>query len=324
MAPEQARGDQVDQRADLYSLGILLYQMLVGMVPFDGDNHVEILIKHIREEPRGLAERRPDLVIPAEVEDLVMKLLAKNREDRPQSTEVVIREVEGMLGALDPLFRKVVTREDAIKVGLEIALAPATRHDTRVSVSGVAGGPTMGPHFDETLGTASAVPEPRRPGVGRWVFLALTVFVVASAGLVWAVEPLPARFIQFGSMESVDQQVSPLKEIAAKEVVLTVASDPAGAQVFEESRLVGKTPFVRRSPRGAPSVELTFRHQGYEEVIRSYDFDGDGTFTVKLPRIVVPLPAPTPRKPSTRAEEPGDEPFDFKPGRVKSTKDSPY
>ncbi|MEC9071706.1 MAG: PEGA domain-containing protein, partial [Myxococcota bacterium] len=222
---------------------------------------------------------------------------------------------------LDHLFRKVVTREDAIKVGLEIALSPATRHDTRVSVSGVAGQATMGPHFDETLGGAPALQEVR-PRTGRCISLAVVGLLGLLGGLVWAVEPLPTRYTQFGSMDSVADQVTSLKEVAAKEVVLTVASDPAGAAVLQGGQEVGKTPFVKRSPRGAPSLELTFRHKGYEDVTRSYDFDKDGTFTVKLPRILPPTPPPV-AKPKTQ-DKPDKNPYDFQPGRVKSTKDSPY
>src|SRR5690348_18469292 len=78
LSPEQARGGDVDQRSDLYSLGVLMYELLTGTVPFTGDTPVEIAMKHLSQLPEPPSSRRPDL--PHELDLLVMRALAKDPE----------------------------------------------------------------------------------------------------------------------------------------------------------------------------------------------------------------------------------------------------
>ena len=80
MAPEQARGEKVDGRADLFSLGAVLYQMSTGVRPFSGVNTMSILSSLALDTPSAPRERNAK--VPAAVSDLVMKLLAKNPDDR--------------------------------------------------------------------------------------------------------------------------------------------------------------------------------------------------------------------------------------------------
>jgi len=138
-------------------------------------------------------------------------------------------------------------------------------------------------------------------------------------------QPLPARHAGFQALASASSLVEPVTALEVHEVVLTVSSDPPGAEVFEGSEKLGITPFVKRSTKGAPSIELTFRKEGRKDVLRSFDFDRDSAFVVKLPPLHVPKPPPLsrPGKPTKAPKKAGD-PYDFEPGRVKSTKDSPY
>ncbi|WP_085528960.1 Stk1 family PASTA domain-containing Ser/Thr kinase [Kocuria massiliensis] len=85
ISPEQARGETVDERSDLYAVGCLLYQMLAGRPPFEGDSSVDIVGKHLRETPAPPSEFRKD-ISPA-LDALVLKALEKNRADRFQSAE---------------------------------------------------------------------------------------------------------------------------------------------------------------------------------------------------------------------------------------------
>jgi serine/threonine-protein kinase len=82
MAPEQAEGEKLDGRTDVYALGVILYQLVCGEVPFKSSNFVALLTKQVSEEPTPPRDRRPDLEIPPGLELVIMKCLAKHREDR--------------------------------------------------------------------------------------------------------------------------------------------------------------------------------------------------------------------------------------------------
>ncbi len=81
MAPEQIKGDDVDGRADIYSLGVMMYEMLSGRQPFCGDSAVNILYQHLEGKAPPLSELVPD--VPAEVEQCVACFMARHREERP-------------------------------------------------------------------------------------------------------------------------------------------------------------------------------------------------------------------------------------------------
>lgn len=95
ISPEQAQGRPADPRSDLYSLGIVLYEMLTGKVPFNGDNPVAVAYKQVREDPLAPSLINPD--ISAELEAVVMKALAKNPENRYQSALEMRSDLERCL-----------------------------------------------------------------------------------------------------------------------------------------------------------------------------------------------------------------------------------
>ncbi|MEZ4414222.1 MAG: protein kinase [Gemmatimonadota bacterium] len=88
MSPEQARGKPVTPASDLYALGVLLYEMLSGEVPFQGEDAVAIAIQHIQQEPPSLAERAPGT--PAELVAVVSRLMAKDPEQRYATADALI------------------------------------------------------------------------------------------------------------------------------------------------------------------------------------------------------------------------------------------
>src|SRR6266404_7128953 len=85
LSPEQARGAPVDQRSDVYSVGIVLYEMLTGTVPFTGDTPLEIAMKHLSEVPVPPSELRDD--VPDDLDLVVLRALAKDPEDRYQTAD---------------------------------------------------------------------------------------------------------------------------------------------------------------------------------------------------------------------------------------------
>src|SRR5881396_3512620 len=85
LSPEQARGSPVDQRSDVYSVGIVLYEMLTGKVPFTGETPLEIAMKHLSEVPVPPSELRDD--VPDDLDLVVLRALAKDPEDRYQTAE---------------------------------------------------------------------------------------------------------------------------------------------------------------------------------------------------------------------------------------------
>jgi eukaryotic-like serine/threonine-protein kinase len=91
LSPEQARGAAVDPRSDLYSLGIVLYEMLTGHVPFTGDTPVEIAMKHLSMVPEPPSDLRPE--VPHALDAVVMRALAKDPEQRYESAEEMDAEL---------------------------------------------------------------------------------------------------------------------------------------------------------------------------------------------------------------------------------------
>src|SRR5437868_1919935 len=96
VSPEQARDEQPDPRSDVYSLGILLYLMLTGQVPFHASSAAEVLVKQLNDKPVPPRERRPDLNIDPDLEALVTKCLAKQRDERVQSMDELLQGLTQM------------------------------------------------------------------------------------------------------------------------------------------------------------------------------------------------------------------------------------
>lgn len=90
-SPEQARGAYVDERSDIYSLGIVLYEMLTGQVPFDGETAVEVALKHMNEPMVPPSRLNPD--IPQDLEDIVMKATAKLQTARYATADDMITDI---------------------------------------------------------------------------------------------------------------------------------------------------------------------------------------------------------------------------------------
>jgi tetratricopeptide (TPR) repeat protein len=118
MAPEQVEGKPVDGRADIYALGVVLYEMLTGELPFDGDSPISIALKRVEEPPRRIETLRGDLSLPTRT--LVHRCLERDPELRFQTAEELLAGLEGT----QPTPRRLrLLRRWAASVGVGILLA---------------------------------------------------------------------------------------------------------------------------------------------------------------------------------------------------------
>ncbi|TWD80653.1 serine/threonine-protein kinase [Kribbella amoyensis] len=122
LSPEQARGETVDARSDLYSTGCLLYELLTGRPPFVGESPVSVAYQHVREQPAPPSSFDPD--IPPEVDAVVLKALAKNREDRYQSASEMRQDIHRVLSGQQVTAPMAAVAETRAMAGTAVAAAP--------------------------------------------------------------------------------------------------------------------------------------------------------------------------------------------------------
>jgi TolB-like protein/Tfp pilus assembly protein PilF/predicted Ser/Thr protein kinase len=129
MSPEQVEGKETDGRSDIYSLGVVLYEMLTGRVPFDGETPFVIGIKHKSETPRDPRELNPQ--IPVGLSRLILKCLEKDREKRYQSADDVFAELSAIEKGIPaaerivPKRKPFTSKEITVTFGLKKVLLPA-------------------------------------------------------------------------------------------------------------------------------------------------------------------------------------------------------
>ena len=92
ISPEQARGEVTDEKSDIYSVGVMLYEMLTGVKPFDGDNPVSIALKHMQTKPKKMTEINSS--IPEGLEEITMKAMQKEPSERYQTAGEMIKDIE--------------------------------------------------------------------------------------------------------------------------------------------------------------------------------------------------------------------------------------
>jgi eukaryotic-like serine/threonine-protein kinase len=128
LSPEQARGSPVDQTSDLYSVGVVLFEMLTGQVPFTGDTPLEIAMKHLSEVPTPPSELRPE--VPHDLDLVVLRALAKDPADRYESAEEMSADLKRVLDGL-PVGEETANAATAVLSGSGVLAAAPTSVITR-------------------------------------------------------------------------------------------------------------------------------------------------------------------------------------------------
>ncbi|AGP42236.1 serine/threonine-protein kinase [Sorangium cellulosum] len=272
MSPEQISHGKVDLRTDVYSLGVIVYQMLCGKVPFEAQNSVQILIAHLQQPVPRMRERNPEADVPEPLEAFVLRCLSKDPEGRPANMEAFIRglgECAQAMG-LSPAFGSTgLVTMDSTGTGRMPTPMPPVRVMTAIPASPSppsSSGGSASPVDDASLGAASRPADAAPQGRKGIVLVAVGVLAVAGIGVAMSqmrpTEPPPAP------AQPEKPQVAPAPPPAdVGTFVLMVESMPSGAEVLEDGKPLGTTPLqlsisnssVRANPR-----RLTVRQEGYE------------------------------------------------------------
>jgi serine/threonine-protein kinase len=252
-SPEQARGEPVDPRSDVYSLGVVLFELLVGTPPFSGDNPVSVAYKHVQETPDRPTERNPQL--PAALEAVTLKALAKNPVNRYASADDFAADLRRFRGS-QPVLAEAVLPTAAHTVVSDTTTAVPRAEGTRVVTAVTADEPYA--------------PPPSRSPVFVAVFAALLVLLLLGLGalalklagndsdklevpqVVGLTEP-DAR-TQLGKFDVVTE---PVRRDDADEGVVVEQDPAAGSKVAEGGRVTIKVNTAKPLSKVPELVGLT-------------------------------------------------------------------
>jgi beta-lactam-binding protein with PASTA domain/predicted Ser/Thr protein kinase len=233
LSPEQARGAPVDQTSDLYSTGIVLYELLTGTVPFTGETPVEIAMKHLSQVPPPPSSHRPE--VPRDLDYVVLRGLAKDPADRYHSAEDMDSDLERIGRGIG------VSAETA-----EAATSVLSRTDVGEAATTI--GPPAATGTTYTPGRYYEYDEPpRRSSLVPWL-LALLLVIAALVGGWFAWQALQDQLaatepVAVPDVEGVAEQlaVSQIRDAGLQDLIVREASEEAKKGiVFEQDPQPGE------------------------------------------------------------------------------------
>jgi serine/threonine-protein kinase len=333
MAPEVIRQQPIDGRTDIYSLGVMLYQMLVGKVPFDREAAMDILLAHLHEQPPPMRQMNPNLQISPKLEQVVMRCLTKTPDQRFANVRELLEVLHGLSLELgmrpSQSLRPPSDRPPSDRPPSERPPGGGVRPSgaqTKLRLSGT----------DLQPGAHSLRPKAVRPwpliaaasviGAGTVLFLVLRSVAHDSsaappsappaappAAPAQPAAPAPSAAAAPGAADPSGEadMVFTAKDIedpAAPAVTLIVNSTPPGAKVFVVGKLLGTTPgrfqLHHSSAKPGGMLPVALRLEGYEPKIMRRVVDAK---ELTIDATLDPLPAAVPPPRARALQLPGDD-----------------